>query len=152
MFLPCSKNWHTPQFLFKQIQHNGVRFSDTLLGRIGKSTLKQKIRHRTRLLVNATGGRFNEITTVTDEAVDCRNHYVHGSAPSFDYNTHFDMIEFFTDTLEFVFAASDLIEGGWDLKAWSDKGSSMSHPFGRFLVGYGACLQELKSLLPRPVP
>jgi hypothetical protein len=122
------------------------------LGRIGKSVLKQKIRHRALLLVNATGGRFNEITTVTDEGVNCRNHYVHGSDPSFDYNTHFDMVEFFTDALEFVFAASDLIEGGWDLKAWSDKGSSMSHPFGRFLVGYGARLQELKALLTRAGP
>jgi hypothetical protein len=123
-----------------------------VLGRIGKSALKQKIRHRARLLVNATGGRFNEITTVTDEAVNCRNHYVHGSDPSFDYNAHFGMVEFFTDALEFVFAASELIEGGWDLKAWSDKGSSMSHPFGRFLVGYGTYLKQLKTLLSSSRP
>src|SRR5208282_2588826 len=31
MFLPCSKNWHNLRFLFKQIQQNGVEFSDTLL-------------------------------------------------------------------------------------------------------------------------
>jgi len=31
MFLPCSKNWHTFRFLFKYIQQNGVKFSDTLL-------------------------------------------------------------------------------------------------------------------------
>src|ERR1022692_3889523 len=41
MFLPCSKNWHTLPFLFKQIQHNGVQFSDTLLDnlRTGKEIL-----------------------------------------------------------------------------------------------------------------
>jgi hypothetical protein len=117
------------------------------LGRIGKSALKQKIRHRADSVVKATGSRLGEINTVTDEAVNCRNHYVHGSDPSFDYNAHSDMVEFFTDALEFVFATSDLIEGGWDLKTWSDKGSTMSHPFGRFLVGYRANLQKLKSLL-----
>jgi len=31
MFLPSSKNWHTLRFFFKQIQQNGVEFSDTLL-------------------------------------------------------------------------------------------------------------------------
>jgi len=117
------------------------------LGRLGKSSLKQKIRHRARWLTDATSGRLNEITTVTDEAVNCRNHYVHGSEPRFDY-TKSGMLEFLTDALEFVFATSDLIESGWDIKAWSDRGTTMAHPFGRFLVGYRTNLEQLKKLLP----
>jgi hypothetical protein len=117
------------------------------LGRMGKSSLKQKIRHRAQIVVDATNDRIKEITTITDEAVNCRNHYVHGSDARFDYSAATGMLEFFTDALELVFAASDLIDGGWDLKAWSDKGSTMSHPFGRFLVGYRVNLQELKTLL-----
>ena len=122
------------------------------LGRIGKSSLKQKIRHRAQIVLGATKGRLKEITTVTDEAVNCRNHYVHGADARFDYSGDTGMLGFFTDALEFLFAASDLIEGGWDITEWNDKGSSMSHPFGRFLAGYGAHLQELKALLPHAIP
>jgi hypothetical protein len=85
---------------------------------------------------------------VTNEAVNCRNYYVHGSKPSFDYNRNFEAVIFFTDTLEFMFATSDLIEAGWDVKAWRKTGTTMSHPFGRYLATYAAQLQMLKSLLP----
>ena len=59
---------------------------------------------------------------------------------------------FFTDTLEFVFATSDLIEAGWDVKAWSKTDMTMSHPFGRYLVTYAERLQMLKALLPSMQP
>jgi hypothetical protein len=117
------------------------------LGRITKSKLRHKIRHRAQIVIDATSDRLEEITTVTDEAVKCRNHYVHGSDPRFDYSANAGMLEFFSDTLEFVFAASDLIECGWDIKSWSKAGSSMAHPFGRFLVEYRNNLQRLKKLI-----
>lgn len=117
------------------------------LGRIGKCSLKQKVRYRAKRVTEAVGEHFRELTTVTDEAVNCRNHYVHGSKQSFDYNRNFDAVTFFTDTLEFVFGISDLIEAGWDVKAWSTRGTTMSHPFGRYLATYNPGLQMLKSLL-----
>jgi hypothetical protein len=58
-----------------------------------------------------------------------------------------DMLPFFVDALEFVFAASDLIEAGWDANAWSIVPTTMTHPFSRFRVGYIARLQQLKNLL-----
>jgi hypothetical protein len=116
------------------------------LGRLGKSSLKQKIRHRAKWIVDATNARLNEITIVTDEAVNCRNHYVHGTEARFDYSQS-GMLEFFTDALEFVFATSDLIESGWEIKTWSDKGTTMAHPFGRFLVGYRTNLERLRKLV-----
>ena len=119
------------------------------LGRIGKSNLKQKIHHRAQWLTDAVGNRFPEFVTVTDEAVNCRNHYVHGTTPRFDYNANFNAVGFFIDTLEFVFAASGLIEAGWDVKAWSEIPTSMSHPFGRYRVNYSLSLQNLKALLPQ---
>lgn len=118
------------------------------LGRIGKSSLKQKIRHRAKQIVSALSERFPELLTVTDEAVNCRNYFVHGSQPRFDYNGNFDTVTFFMDTLEFVFAASDLIEAGWDVGKWSNVATTMFHPFARFRVGYIAGLQKLKALLP----
>ena len=117
---------------------------------MGKSNLKQKIRHRAQRLIDVAGKGFPELLTVTDEAVNCRNHYVHGSDPRFDYSGNFDAVVFFIDTLEFVFAASDLMEAGWDVKPWSETYTTMSHPFSRYRVNYAAGLQMLKALLPRP--
>ncbi len=117
------------------------------LGRIGKSGLKQKIRHRARQLLDAVGAQFPELLTVTDEAVNCRNFFVHGGKPRFDYDANPTCFSFLVDTLEFVFATSDLIEAGWDVKTWSTIPSGMSHPFGGFRVDYRAKLTKLKALL-----
>jgi hypothetical protein len=131
-------------------RHPLFRFHLNALGRMGKSNLKQKIRHRAQPLIEAAGKRFPELVTVTDEAVNCRNHYVHGSGskgPRFDYSDNLDTVFFFTDTLEFVFAASDLIEAGWDVKAWSELMTTMSHPFAQYRINYDFHLKKLKALL-----
>jgi hypothetical protein len=117
------------------------------LGRMGQSSLKHKIRYRAQPIVDVIGARLPELTKVIDEAVDCRNHYVHGSAGSFDYNANFGTVCFFIDALEFVFAASDLIEAGWEVETWSQIPTSMSHPFAKFRVTYVERLRELKRLL-----
>ena len=117
------------------------------LGRIGKATLKRKVRSRAKLITDVVGDRFPELNVVVDLAVDCRNYYVHGSVAKIDYSTHFDQVQFFIDTLEFVFAASDLVESGWDITAWIKQGSMLSHPFGQYHVNYARQLSELKMLL-----
>jgi hypothetical protein len=55
------------------------------LGRIGKSSLKHKVRHRAGKITDAAAQWFPDLTMVTDEAVNCRNYYVHGTEPRFDY-------------------------------------------------------------------
>lgn len=119
------------------------------LGRLGKSKLKQKVAHRARSVAAALGHPFGDLTTITDEAVNCRNYFVHGRKPRFDYSANWGAVAFLTDTLEFVFAASDLIDAGWDIKAWSRIPSSMSHPFGAYRVNYAPNAQRLKALLPK---
>jgi hypothetical protein len=84
---------------------------------------------------------------VIDQAIDCRNYYVHGTEAKIDYSKNSDQVMFFIDTLEFVFAASDLVESGWDIAAWIEKHPSYSHPFGRYLVSYRQRLDALKKLL-----
>ncbi len=111
------------------------------LGRAGRSKLKKKIASRCSCLLNRIGDRLPDLFLVTDEAVNCRNHYVHGSASRIDYNKEPDIRVFLTDTLEFVFAASDLIEAGWDIAAWCETGSHRHHLFGAYLDGYS----DLKS-------
>ena len=117
------------------------------LGRVGKANLKHRVRYRAANILKETADRFPELTTVIDEAVNCRNFYVHGTDASFDYEAHFDAVTFFTDTLEFVFAASDLVEAGWDVKTWSNLGTTMSHRFARYRINYALQLQALKALL-----
>lgn len=122
------------------------------LGRMGKSSLKHKIRHRAKFILDVVNERFPELVMVCDEAVNCRNFYVHGTAPVFDYGANTAVRGFLSDTLEFVFAASDLIEAGWDIKEWIARGSTMSHPFARYRINYGLGLQQLKNLLPARRP
>lgn len=117
------------------------------LGRIGKPALKHKIRSRVRLIKDTAGAKFPDLDLVADQAVDCRNFYVHGTPGKFSYEAHADQTMFFTDTLEFVFAASDLIEAGWDIAEWIKQGTTMSQPFGRYCVNYAGHLAELKKLL-----
>lgn len=117
------------------------------LGRIGRSSLKQKVRYRAQRVIDSAGEWFPELLMVTDEAINCRNYYVHGGEPKLDYDRNFNRVTFFTDTLEFVFAASDLAEAGWDIKAWISRGTSMSHPFGRYRANYPFALGDLKASL-----
>ena len=121
------------------------------LKKIGKATLKHKTKHRAGYITDAIGERFPDLVLVLDEAVNCRNHYVHGSDSNIDYNQNFNVVVFFTDTLEFVFAASELVESGWDIRVFIEKGTTMSHPFGSYRINYSRNLRELKLLLGKPV-
>lgn len=118
------------------------------LGRIGKPALKQKINARSKFLTEKIGDRLPDFSEVTNKAVDCRNYYVHGDDnPKIDYNNNFDVVCFLTNTLEFVFVASDLVEAGWDIEGFCETGSHMNHPLGRYLSSYLSNLGKLKSLL-----
>jgi ApeA N-terminal domain 1/Apea-like HEPN len=114
------------------------------LGRLGKASLKHRVRYRLKKVTDLLPAAFPEIEMVCDEAVNCRNHYVHGSEAPFEYSNDSSAIYFFTDTLEFVFAASDLIESGWDIKEWVAGYFKHTHPFGQYRQGYVHHLSELK--------
>lgn len=118
------------------------------LGRLGKANLKHKVRHRGQIILAEAGVWFPDLFLVLNEAVDCRNHYVHGTSTKIDYQEHFfQTVSFFTDTLEFVFAASDLIEAGWSITPWLQRGTTGSHPFGTYCSYYKDNLRALKALL-----
>ncbi len=113
------------------------------LGRLGKPSLKRKVRFRAQIVLNALPEHFPELISVTDKAVDCRNYFVHGGEPPMDYSENSDMVWLFVDALEFVFAASDLIEAGWSIGEWSAR-SSISHPFGRYVRNYPMQLKRFQ--------
>ena len=118
------------------------------LGRLGTATLKHKARSRGRIMLEAAGEYFPDLNLVLDESINCRNHYVHGGPAKMDYRSNFLITApFLTNTLEFVFVASDLIEAGWKIKPWLEAGTTMSHPFGTYRVSYKDDLRVLKALL-----
>ncbi|WP_159086554.1 HEPN domain-containing protein [Burkholderia sp. LA-2-3-30-S1-D2] len=117
------------------------------LGRIGKASLRDKVYHRADKVIAAAAGKFPELHLPCNHAVLSRNHYVHGSKGTFDYQEHFTEFAFITDTLEFIFAVSDLLDLGWDFKGWMDEGLSMMHPFGSYVVNYPQNISRLKSLV-----
>ncbi|MCZ0947218.1 hypothetical protein N7T98_07500 [Pseudomonas syringae pv. tomato] len=117
------------------------------LGRIGKASLRDKIYHRADKIIEVAGDKFPELYLPCNHAVLCRNHYVHGSAGSFDYQKNFSEFVFIIDTLEFVFAASDLLDLGWDMRRWMGQGVTMTHSFGAYIVNYSQNISRLKSLL-----
>jgi ApeA N-terminal domain 1 len=133
--------------IFKKLTKSYERDSVlSALGRVGKASLKHKTKHRAQYVLGAIRERFSDLVFVLDSAVDCRNHYVHGAISKIDYSSNFGMVIFFTDTLEFVFGASELVEAGWDICAFVEKGTTMSHPYGAYFANYQLNLKALKKL------
>ncbi|QLC25664.1 hypothetical protein HFP57_11985 [Parasphingopyxis algicola] len=116
------------------------------LGRLGRRTLRQKIFHRATIVSNGLGSPLTDLPLVVDEAVKCRNHFVHGSAGSFDYHEYGHLIAFLTHALEFIFAASDLLEAGWDAQAWQSNSGVLIHPFSEVLHGWNTAAAEIAVL------
>ncbi len=131
--------------LFKKLPPSDERESLLMaLGRLGKAALKHKIRHRVAFITRATGDRFSDLAWLCDRAVECRNFFVHGSPVKFPFEGTSNTLGFLTDALEFVFLASELIECGWDINHFLTKGTTQSHPFGRFCVNYSLNLDEFQ--------
>ncbi|MBT8420678.1 MAG: hypothetical protein KJO08_07440 [Gammaproteobacteria bacterium] len=101
------------------------------LKRMGKPSLPKKIQHRTAMVVKHLEPRFDELNYVVKIAVQCRNYFVHGGS-DFNFSAVAPFMSFLTDALEFVFAASDLIETGWDAARWNSDSHGNGHTFARF--------------------
>ncbi len=87
--------------------------------------------------------KLQNLDLVIQFAVDCRNHYVHGKTTEMNYRTGGTII-FLTQSIEFIYGVSELLECGWDIRSWLDNGHWSRHPFGYFLQNYDNSLQELQ--------
>lgn len=103
------------------------------LGRLNQPSLPTKVMARSAVVLRQIGGKLDDLDHVLKIAVQCRNHFVHGS--DFDYEAAEDFVPFLTKTLEFVFVVSDLIEAGWNAGRWASSPMT-SHAFSRFLAEY----------------
>ncbi|EJU7769564.1 hypothetical protein KAB52_000412 [Salmonella enterica subsp. salamae serovar 4,12:e,n,x:1,6] len=116
------------------------------LGRLGKPTLTAKILNRTAIIDKELGEYLPELELIVKIAVKTRNYFVHGS-DTFDYKSIDSSIPFMTDTLEFIFSASDFIDAGWNAKSWYKSPHSTGHSFARFRWSYKQELNRLKNTL-----
>lgn len=114
------------------------------LSRIGAPTLMKKVLSRAAIL----RGHFilEDLDKVLRHAVKCRNHFVHGPGDKgFNYEAVEHHVHFFTETLEFVFAAAELIECGWAAGDWRLRPHTSHHWFSRFISDYSRACQQLLS-------
>ena len=117
------------------------------LGRVGGWRLKRKIAFRAEGIRDSLDHLLPEFEIVMDEAVNLRNHYVHGSPTRIRSDHRLPLLHFLTNSLEFIFFASDLIDAGWDIADWCSKGKPIGHPFHNYLVHYKEDLKVLKKAL-----
>jgi hypothetical protein len=117
------------------------------LGRLGTPFLVKKVLHRLAIIEPILGSRFPELGWVVTIAVKCRNVFVHGNSKDFDIEKVASFVPFLTETLEFIFGASDLVESGWSGTNWLKDGSAGGHNFARFREDYPLVLAELKAAL-----
>jgi len=130
--------------LFKALPQSSLRESALRdLARLGSPGLKTRVVQRARIVSDAVPDRFPQLDAVVTEAVNCRNLFVHGTSAGFDYNGDFEPAIFLTQALEFVFAASELVEAGWDIAGFYRSSSDGVHPFAQFGVLYHFNLYEL---------
>ncbi len=125
------------------LEREGILGALSLLGQV---SLKRKVRYRADILLATAPTRFPDLHLVMDEAVNCRNHFVHGGASHAGLAKSFrDQTPFLSDSLEFVFSASEFVEAGWNFEDWISRGTSMTHPWGAYVIGYKDHLDDLKA-------
>ncbi|MFP4360841.1 MAG: HEPN domain-containing protein [Alphaproteobacteria bacterium] len=113
------------------------------LGRLDQSTLRQKILYRAEIVTNAMSDPPADVEFVVREAVKARNHFVHGSKWNLDNTRQARVIPFLTRALEFIFAASEILDGGWRIREWEQRRSGVGHPFAETLFSWRECVAEI---------
>ena len=118
----------------------GTRREDVLnsLGRIrANKPLREIVEHRAAVVWDCfVGAKLENLESMIRLAVQCRNYYTHGgderSAGAVDFGD-FDVVHFLTETLEFIYSASELLECGWDA---ATSVADEWHPIGGYVKSY----------------
>ena len=117
------------------------------LGRVGGWRLKRKVSSRAEYICDSIGKLLPDFRTVIDQAVNLRNHYVHGTPSRIRTDQRLQLLPFLTKSLEFIFFASDFIDSGWNMADWCNKAKPIGHPLHDYLVQYQEDLKRLKDAL-----
>ncbi|MGB6103066.1 MAG: HEPN domain-containing protein [Pusillimonas sp.] len=117
------------------------------LGRMGKPSLTTKVLSRAAVVTEKLGTKLPDLALAAKISITIRNYFVHGNLNGFDYEKLEPSTPFLTDTLEFIFASSDLIDAGWNAEVWNSKQHGYGHSFARFLWSYQEEMNSLKEAL-----
>lgn len=106
-----------------------------VMKRWGRANLRSKTLHRAEIVKSHIPQISVGIDRILILAIKTRNYFVHGS-DEFNYKKYEDFLPLFTDALEFVFSASDMIECGWEPKLWLKSRPSYSHNYSYFINSF----------------
>ncbi|MEZ8437891.1 HEPN domain-containing protein [Vibrio splendidus] len=119
------------------------------LGRIGNKSLKHIIHDRISIIREKSSLTLPDIDLVVNNAVDSRNYFVHGGKCKLDHEKNSQIVNFYIDTLEFIFVVSDLLECGWDIDTWKASRCT-NHRIGTYLCSYSFYLRLFKEAIEKP--
>lgn len=114
------------------------------LGRTSGKNLRAKILSRYANLPQSLQKRLPGMEEVIGHCVQARNYFVHGTPPKLSTENIYEFAPFLTDTLEFIFAVSDLQSCGWNIGRW-EKEAFTHGRLKSYLHGYSHYVKELKS-------
>jgi len=117
------------------------------LGRIGGLNLRAKILMRYTSIDGALKSGLADMEALIRRCVLARNYFVHGSEPHISPKATYDLAPFFTDTLEFIFAVSDLQSCGWNTGRWAKESYSRSR-LKLYLENYAHNIKRLRAAEP----
>jgi len=117
------------------------------IGQIKKPRLKRKIRMRCQIVQDAVSSKFDDLSVVTDEAVNCRNFFVHGGKSKINYEGNPNLIAFFIEIMEFFYIASQFVEFGWDVNKWIKADTVGSHRFCNLKIDYNDKIKKFHALI-----
>ena len=108
------------------------------LGRIRKNKrLRDLVEHRAAVVLNYFGrDKLADLECVIRLAVQCRNYYTHGGDERNSRIVDFGdshVVDFLTQTLEFIYSASELLECGWDP---TTSAADEDHPIKAYVGSY----------------
>jgi hypothetical protein len=112
------------------------------LNRVKGANLRTKIEARFKSVPVEIRKRMPDIQFVIDACVRSRNYFVHGTKPKLSPDATHDFLSFFTDTLEFIFMASDLALCGWNGERWLKVVNGGR--FRDYVRNYEAVVKDLK--------
>ena len=101
--------------------------------------LRHIVEHRAKIVLDHFGeNRLKQLDRIIGLAVKCRNYYTHGPGElgpgDVDY-TASDVVLFLTETLEFIYGASELLLCGWEP---ARSAGDDWHPLGGYINSYDA--------------
>jgi len=114
------------------------------LGRIGGLNLRNKILMRYASIDSALKAGLSNMEGLIRRCVLARNYFVHGSDPGISPEATYDLAPFFTDTLEFIFAVSDLQSCGWNTGRWAKESYNRSR-LKSYLETYANNVKRLRA-------